>query len=99
MWLEGYADAQCLLTKCSGGDNTMLDYEALYACKLQGTASKFGFRVTSKSGVWSMWLPVCLQSMWVRDGGAPQQKPACYFGNQVALIVAHQDAGGVAFCF
>ncbi|CAJ1424579.1 unnamed protein product, partial [Effrenium voratum] len=36
MWLEGYADAQCLLTKCSGGDNTMLDYEALYACKLQG---------------------------------------------------------------
>lgn len=35
-WLSGYPAAQCLLTKCDGGDDTLIDYEALYSCKLNG---------------------------------------------------------------
>lgn len=37
-WLSGYPAAQCLLTKCDGGDDTLIDYEALYSCKLNGNA-------------------------------------------------------------
>ena len=35
-WLSGYPAAQCLLTKCDGGDDTLIDYEALYSCKFNG---------------------------------------------------------------
>lgn len=35
-WFRGYASAQCLLTSCGGETDTLIDYEALFSCRLDG---------------------------------------------------------------
>ena len=35
-WFRSRPKAQCLLMSCSADDDTLLDYEALYACTLNG---------------------------------------------------------------
>ncbi|CAK9087222.1 Cation/calcium exchanger 1 (AtCCX1) (Protein CATION EXCHANGER 7) [Durusdinium trenchii] len=37
-WLSGHSSAQCMLMSCNADDDTLLDYEAIYACTLKGNA-------------------------------------------------------------